>query len=115
VAEAARLGAEVIYVLPTLDTSEPERPRGAIDLLIWSIGLMIERVSAVELASVEGTRTVHVIPPPRTAGTSMFRFHRSEALIDSAYRTALSWLESGEPVGPIGAGDGPVRSGSRCR
>lgn len=101
VAEAARLRADEIYVLPTLDTSEPQRPRGAIDLLIWSIGLMIERVSAAELAAVEGSRTVHVVPPPSTAGTSMFRFHRSAALIDAAYRRAIDWLDERRPLSSV--------------
>lgn len=93
VAQAEALGASTVYVLPTMSTADGTAPRGALDVASRALLLSAKQQAAVTVAERATRLQVHVVPPPLTAGHSIFDFRRTTELIDRGYLRAQAWLE----------------------
>src|SRR4051794_29330367 len=65
ISHALELGASEIYVLPTGTPCElNEAPRGALAMLVYATGLLVGRRLSHDIATLDGTVRVTVLPPP---------------------------------------------------
>ena len=110
VEEAAALGAEEVYVLPTGYTCDlPPPPLAVIASALRMFDLAFEQrlVTAVEQAPA-GVR-VRVVPPLCPAPVLPFDFRHGHILVARARRATEQWLRDGRPVAglsrPLGAHD----------
>jgi NTE family protein len=98
VLQAEELGATEIWVLPT---SGPERdaaePKGAFEVLLRSIGIVLGHVTREHLAQLRPTTTVHVLPAPSVGDMSILDFRRTDDLVRDGRRLAEQFLD-GQPV-----------------
>ena len=94
VLEAEGLGADEIWILPT---SGPERlqtlPRGALDVLLRSIGIALGHVTQDNLAQVHEGTTVHLLPAPTVGDSSILDFRQTDRLISAGRSLAVGYLE----------------------
>jgi NTE family protein len=111
ISRAVSYGADRIYVLPTLGRG-PDRPRGALDLLLRSVGLVLGATRGAGINSWAESCEIYVLPAPSLAGTSPFSFGRGRDLMDAAEALTATWLPTARPVAPAAAGD--VRPGGNA-
>jgi NTE family protein len=94
VLEAESVGADEIWVLPC---SGPERlqflPRGALDVLLRSIGIALGHVTQDNLAQVHPGTTVHLLPAPAVEDASILDFRHTDRLIAAGRSLAVGYLE----------------------
>lgn len=101
VIQAEALGATELWVLPT---SGPERlstlPRGAFEVLLRSIGLVLGHVTREHLAKLRRSTVIHVLPAPTVADASILDFAHTDELITEGRALAADYLtEVGSPPG----------------
>jgi NTE family protein len=94
----AAAGADRIYVLPTLGPADPGRPRGAADVALRSLGVMLGNARETEIGGWADRHQVFVAPAPSTAGVSPFSFRHGRRLMDEARRLTDAWLPTARPV-----------------
>lgn len=94
----ADAGAERIYVLPTLGPIEPGRPRGAGDVALRSLAMMLGNARETEIGAWADRHQVFVLPAPSTAGVSPFSFRHGRRLMDEAGKLTEAWLATARPV-----------------
>lgn len=93
---AIELGATEVWVLSTGSScalSEP--PTSAFAM--HSVGLMVQRRLALEVAIRDYDVPVHLIPPPCPIDISPVDFSYSAELIDRAVAATRQWLADGQP------------------
>lgn len=96
VSHAVRLGATIVYVLPTgYACALPETPQSALGMVLQALTLLIERQLMDDIDRYESTVELHVIPPLCPLSVSPVDFGRGEYLIGRAYATSVGWLETG--------------------
>jgi hypothetical protein len=76
-----------------MSTADETAPRGALDVATRALLLSAKQQAAVTVAERATRLQVHVVPPPLTAGHSIFDFRRTTELIDRGYLRAQAWLE----------------------
>jgi len=95
VLQAEQLGATDIWVLPT---SGPERdaeePKGAFEVLLRSIGIVLGHVTRDHLAQLDPETAVHVLPAPAVGDLSILDFRRTEELVREGRRLADEYLHA---------------------
>lgn len=89
------IGAEKIYVLPTLDpTGRPGAiPKSALDAAMRGLGLLIDSRLKADIAHYAQDAELIVLPAPNRAGVQPTSFEHSARLITEALvvaRTALA-------------------------
>lgn len=93
VIQAEELGATEIWVLPT---SGQERfstlPRGAFEVLLRSIGLVLGHVTREHLAKLRASTVIHVLPAPTVADASILDFRHTDELIAQGRALAAGYL-----------------------
>jgi NTE family protein len=90
---ALELGADRVYVLPTGTTCElDEPPRGALALLLYATHLLIGRRLAADLAALETSADVIVLPPPCPLTVQPTDFGHADELIARARSDAREML-----------------------
>lgn len=98
VLQAEALGATEIWVLPT---SGPERfstlPRGAFEVLLRSIGLVLGHVTQQHLAKLHDDTVIHLLPAPTVEDASILDFRRTDDLIVQSRALAAQYLETPAP------------------
>ena len=94
----AEAGAERIYVLPTFGPIGPGRPRGAGDVALRSLGMMLGNARETEIGAWANRHQVFVLPVPSTAGVSPFSFRHGRRLMDEAAQLTEAWLPTARPV-----------------
>jgi NTE family protein len=104
IARAVAQGADRIYVLPTLGRG-PNRPRGALDLLLRSIGLILGATRAAAINSWADHSEIYMLPAPSVAAASAFSFRRGQELMNAAEQLTAAWLPTARPVAPPPAAD----------
>lgn len=102
-------GVDRIYVLPTLGPTGPGRPRGAGDVALHSLGMMLGNARETEIGAWADRRQVFVVPAPSTAGVSPFSFRHGRRLMDEAAHLTEAWLPTARPVeAALGAPRGAI-------
>lgn len=105
---AVREGATEVYVLPTAFAcalSEP--PRGALEVALQAITLMIHQRLARDVTTYRDVVDLHVAPPLCPLSVSPLDFSRTGELIERARVATESWLAGGvrdrpDPVAVLG-------------
>ncbi|MER7351024.1 patatin-like phospholipase family protein [Streptomyces aurantiacus] len=90
--QAESLGAMTSYVLPSLLAVRPQAsPVGVLPILIRTLGTMVGRIAAGELAAAQ--RNVHVLPTPEVyRALNPLSFRHTAELIQRGYDTTRVWL-----------------------
>lgn len=92
--QAEALGADEIWVLPT---SGPERdaepPRGALEVLLRSIGIVLGHVTRDRLSQLDPRTTVHVLPAPAVDNASILDFAHTDELVTEGRLLADGYLQ----------------------
>jgi NTE family protein len=100
VSQAVDLGADVVYLLPTVgpEGADPPRPRSAPAVAFQSIIHLLGQASLSEVRANASRCRLYVVPPPASIGVSPFDFRHSRQLIDLARERTKAWIGSREPV-----------------
>jgi NTE family protein len=98
VTQAVALGADVVYVLPTVDDAPGGRPRSAPGVSFQSVAHLLGHASASEVRANAGRCTLYVVPPPGSIGVSPFDFTHSRELIALGRDRTRAWLADRQPV-----------------
>jgi NTE family protein len=109
IVEAVARGADRIFVLPTLAAGPAGRPRGAVELVLRSVGLLLGATRAAAMDTWADRCEIYVVPVPGRPGTSPLSLKHSAELIDAARAVTAAWLPSARPA-PVPA---TVRLGGR--
>jgi NTE family protein len=106
ISHALELGASEIYVLPTGTPCElDEAPRGALAMLVYATGLLVGRRLSHDIAALDGSVRVTVLPPPCPLSVQPTDFSHADALISRARTDAREHLNRVLR----GGNDGPTR------
>jgi NTE family protein len=98
IGEAVALGADTIYVLPTVGTdSRKGPPRSPASVFLQAMAHILRRSAEAEIAASAGRCRLYVVPPPTMDDVSPFSFARSLELMDRARVVAQEWLETATP------------------
>lgn len=97
VSRVVESGADRVYILPTLGPVPPGRPRGALDVLLRSIGLILGNARDTELEGWWPRCELYVLPAPSIPGISPFSFNYSATLVSTARELTQSWLPRARP------------------
>ncbi|MGI8411856.1 MAG: patatin-like phospholipase family protein [Solirubrobacteraceae bacterium] len=98
ISDAAELGANRIYVLPTGISCELSTgPRGAIPMLVHALLLLIGRRLARDVEQFSHDVELIVLVPPCPLEVSPMDFSHASELIDSSYELACQTLDHPDP------------------
>ncbi|MCU4186092.1 patatin-like phospholipase family protein [Acidiferrimicrobium sp. IK] len=97
---AMEAGADRIFVLPTLGPTPPGRPRGAGDVLLRSVNLMLGNARDSEIGPWADRVDIFVVPAPWVPGVSPFSFSHGLQLMTEARARTEAWLPAARPVAP---------------
>src|SRR3954447_7849909 len=93
ISHALELGAEHIYVLPTVGPCDlPEAPRGALDMLVHATSLMVAQRFAGESTTLAGRAGLTILPPPCPIRVQPMDFSHADALMRRAESDARAFL-----------------------
>jgi NTE family protein len=98
VSQAVDLGADVVYLLPTVGDEPGGRPRGALGVSFQSVSHVLGHASLGEIRANASRCSLYVVPPPASIGVSPFDFSHSRELIDLARKRTREWVASRQPV-----------------
>jgi NTE family protein len=98
IGEAVGLGADTVYVLPTVGVETGRRPRGASGVALRAMAHVLGHASDSEVEANADRCRLYVVPAPPTSGISPFSFARSRQLVDTARAATEAWLQSARPV-----------------
>jgi NTE family protein len=103
ISHAIELGAEDVYVLPTgTACALPEPPRGALEMMLHAMSLLVMRRLLLEIELLRGRARLIVLPPPCPLRISPLEFGRADELIESGREGARAYLDA------VAAGSAPV-------
>ena len=99
ISHAVRLGASVVYVLPTgYACSLAESPSSALGMALQALTLLVEQRLMHDVARYEDEVELHVIPPLCPLSVSPADFTRSSYLMDRARAATGRWLDGRPPL-----------------
>jgi NTE family protein len=105
IADAIELGAERIYVLPTGSACDlPDRPRGAVAMLLHATSLLIMRRLLLEVEALRDRAELIVLPPPCPQAITPIDFSHADELFRRGYegsRDHLAALDTGQARVPL--------------
>jgi NTE family protein len=94
ISHAVELGADTIYVLPTgAPCALKQPPRGAIQMLVHAISLLINERLARDIDRYSGRVELIVLPPPCPQPVLPSDFDHAEELIQQGYELARQALD----------------------
>jgi NTE family protein len=97
ISHAIELGAERVYVLPTGTACGLEEvPRGALGMLLHSMGLLVMRRLIVEIELLKDQCELIVLPPPCPLRVSPVDFTHADELVGLGYDNAAQHLDEVE-------------------
>lgn len=98
IADAVELGADPVYVLPTGAPCElPSPPRGAIQMLVHALTLLINQRLAQDIARYSSSARLIVFPPPCPQSVPAWDFGQAAKLLEQGYRSAEQVLSGSQP------------------
>jgi len=95
---AVEAGADRVYVLPTTGPGTFGRPRGASDVILRSIRVMLGTASAAEIGAWTSRVDIYVVAAPFLPGSSPFSFKHTGLLMEAGRSAAREWLRTARPV-----------------
>jgi NTE family protein len=98
VSQAVDLGADVVYLLPTVADGPGGRPKGAAGVALQSVAHLLGQASLSEIRANAARCTLYIVPPPESIGVGPFDFSHSRELIELGRRSAQGWLAWRQPV-----------------
>jgi NTE family protein len=98
ISQAVDLGADTVYVLPTVGTDGGVRPRSAPGVTFHALSHLLGQASESEVRANADRCTLYVVPPTSSRGISPFDFSHSKELMDDSHRRTSHWLASAQPV-----------------
>ena len=100
ISHAIELGAERIYVLPTQQPgrSRSRMPRGALDLAIYGLGVLVDAKLEADVARYSGQAELIVLPAPNPQQVQPTDFEHSARLIGLAQTACRELLARGDAV-----------------
>lgn len=105
IVHAIELGAERVYVLPTgVACDLREAPRGAVDMLLHAMSLLIMRRMLVEVEQLQDRAELIVLPPPCPLTITPIDFSHADELIRRGYEDSREYLDAvarGEARAPL--------------
>ncbi|HWE09209.1 MAG TPA: patatin-like phospholipase family protein [Solirubrobacteraceae bacterium] len=95
ISHAVELGAERIYVLPTQDLSRSLEyaPRGALDVAIYGVSLLLDGRLKNDIAQYAGQAELIVLPAPNPRQVQPTNFDHSSQLIGEAHAATRALLD----------------------
>jgi NTE family protein len=85
ISHAIELGAQRIYVLPTLQTCELESaPRGALGMIVHAANLLVHHRLVEDIARYRDAAELIVLSPPCPVQVQAMDFSQAESLIERA-------------------------------
>jgi NTE family protein len=110
IGEAVSLGADRVYVLPTVGVEDGHRPRGAAGVALRAMAHILGHASDSEIEANADRCELYVVPAPPTSTISPFSFAHSRRLMDTAHSTTAAWLPTAKPSQRNGPGSAVVPS-----
>jgi NTE family protein len=110
IGEAVSLGADEVYVLPTVGVEGGDRPTGAGGVALRAMAHVLGQASDSEVEANADRCRLFVVPPPPTSNISPFSFAQSAQLINSAHSITAHWLRTAVPEQTKGPGAAVVPS-----
>lgn len=98
ISQAVDLGADEVYLLPTVGDAPGARPKGAAAVVFQAVAHLLGNASLAEVKANAARCTLYVVPAPRSLGVSPFDFRHSQELMDRARATTAEWIASRRPV-----------------
>jgi NTE family protein len=99
ISDAAELGANKIYVLPTGFTCHlPTPPSGAIPMLVHAINLLINQRLAQDIQRFSQQAELIVLPPPCPLDVLPSDFSQAARMIEQSYELASQALDHPDPA-----------------
>lgn len=96
---AIALGADRVWVLPTgYSCALSKPPKGALAMALHALNLAINQRLAVDIARLEDSVELRVIPQPCPIGISPVDFSHSADLIERSYTLTREWLSKPRPA-----------------
>jgi NTE family protein len=93
ISHAVRLGADVIFVLPTgYACALTEPPRTALGMTLHALTLMVNRRLTTDVDHYIGSVDVRVVPPPCPISVGPGDFGQADTLIARAEESTRQWL-----------------------
>lgn len=103
IVHAIELGAERVYVLPTgVACDLREAPRGAVDMLLHAMSLLIMRRMLVEVEQLRDRVELIVLPPPCPLTITPIDFSHGDELVRRGYEDSCGYLDA------VARGEAPV-------
>jgi NTE family protein len=101
VGEAVDLGADTVYVLPTVGVDdEARRPKGAAAVALQAMAHILGHASDSEIQANADRCNLYVVPAPPTSQLSPFSFAHTRTLIEEARSVTRDWLRTATPMRP---------------
>jgi NTE family protein len=101
ITQAVLLGADIVYVLPTVGIQAGARPTRAPAIALQALAHLLGHASDNEIAANADRCTLYVIPALATRDISPFDFTHGRELMDAALISTRAWLTTAQPVGAV--------------
>jgi NTE family protein len=98
ISQAVQLGADTVYVMPTVGIDASARPTSAPSVALQALAHVLGHASDNEITANAERCALYVIPALPTRDISPFDFRHSRALIDGALASTREWLTVAKPV-----------------
>jgi NTE family protein len=96
VSQAVRLGATVVYVLPTgVPCALAGPPRSALGVAMHAVSLLVQQRLIDEVGDPTSAAMVKLVPPLCPVSVSATDFGHAHELIRRAKRASAAWLDDG--------------------
>jgi NTE family protein len=94
ISHAIELGADRVYVLPTVQTCELESPpTGALGMVVHATNLLVRRRLQDDIERYRGVAELVVLPSPCPVRVQPMDFSQAERLINEASDESRRWLD----------------------
>jgi NTE family protein len=101
ISQAVELGADTVYVLPTVGILPDARPTTAPSVALQALSHLLGYAADNEIAANAGRCTLYVAPALPVRDISPFDFSHSRELIQGALASTRTWLASATPEGRV--------------
>jgi NTE family protein len=97
ISQAVELGADTVYVLPTVGIQPDARPSSAPAVALQALSHLLGYAADNEIAANAGRCALYVAPALAVRDISPFDFSHSQELIEAALASTRTWLASATP------------------
>jgi NTE family protein len=97
ITQAVQLGADTVYVLPTVGIQAGARPTRAPSIALQALAHLLGHASDNEIAANADRCALYVVPALPTRDISPFDFTHGQELMDAALTATREWLAVAKP------------------